>query len=68
MLKIRVFLSHLVLISVVSIHGVVLAQSADENGNFPASGLQSTAALPLSDQYIGDGLNSFPNPSALKGL
>ena len=64
----KVFLIHLLIILVVGIHGVGLSQSLDENGNYPVSGLQSLAPLPLSNQYIGDVLNSFPNPSALRGL
>ncbi len=67
MLKIRAFIIHFVIL-VVGIHGGALAQSADENGNFPVVGLQSLAPLPLSHQYIGDVLDSFPNPSALRGL
>ncbi len=62
------YLIHLVIILVVGIHGVVKAQSSDESGNFPASDLQSLAPLHFSHQYIGEVLNSFPNPSALRGL
>ncbi len=64
----KVYLIHLVIILVVGIHGVVKAQSSDESGNFPASDLQSLAPLHFSHQYIGEVLNSLPNPSALRGL
>jgi hypothetical protein len=50
---------------------VVLAQSPDELdevGNYGDSGRQHAAPGQPSPQHIGDVLNSFPNPSTLRGL